>query len=416
MRFLNLSKIKFLKNSFKTFSKTFCIVSTFGLLSANAANIQESQWEQGQTLLTFFEKNRIPLKVYYDLAPEDKELADEIISGSTFYTLYEDSKLLQALIPINENSQLHIFKQGESYGMRAIPVAYFTEERTIALSVENSLYNDIVKLTGDKFLAGDFIHAYKGSVDFRREVQKNDKLAIIYERKYRLGKNFGSPNIKASILNVGKRHQYVIRHEDGQFYDLKGNNLSKYLLTIPLHYKRISSHFSMGRKHPILGYKRPHLGTDYAAPRHTPIRAAGKGKVIFAGTKGGYGKTVIIQHENGYKTLYAHMHKIDRKIRTGVSVAQGRQIGTVGSTGLSTGPHLHFGLYKNGSAVNPVKHLKIAHSKLQGKEKEGFLITAKAYQKALNTALAEGVENQTPFKKMQDGYIVYLNADDKNFN
>ncbi len=299
---------------------------------------------------------------------------------------------------------------------RAIPVAYFTEERTIALSVENSLYNDIVKLTGDKFLANDFIQAHKGSVDFRREVRKNDKLAIIYERKYRLGKNFGSPNIKASILNVGKRHQYVVRHEDGQFYDLKGNNLSKYLLTVPLHYKRISSHFSMGRKHPILGYKRPHLGTDYAAPRHTPIRAAGKGRVIFAGTKGGYGKTVIIQHENGYKTLYAHMQKIDRKIRAGVSVAQGKQIGTVGSTGLSTGPHLHFGLYKNGNAVNPIKHLKIAHSKLKGKEKEEFLMLAKNYQQALNTALTQGIDNQTPFRKIQNGYIVYLNSEDKNLN
>ena len=356
MQFIQLIKQAFLKNSLKTF-----YIFTLGLLSASAAEVQESQWEQGQTLLTFFEKNKIPLKVYYDLVPEDKELADEIISGSTFYTLYEDSKLLQALNPINENSQLHIFKQDDSYSMRAIPVSYFTEERTITLSVENSPYNDIVKLTGDKFLASDFTHAYKGSVNFRREVRKNDKLAIIYERKYRLGKNFGSPNIKASILNVGKRSKYVVRHEDGQFYDLKGNNLSKYLLTIPLHYKRISSHFSMGRKHPILGYKRPHLGTDYAAPRHTPIRAAGKGRVIFAGTKGGYGKTVIIQHENGYKTLYAHMQKIDRRIRTGVNVAQGKQIGTVGSTGLSTGPHLHFGLYKNGSAVNPVKQIGRAH-------------------------------------------------------
>ena len=215
MRLFKIIKSTFFKHSLKT----FCLFGAFGAVCANAANIQESQWEQGQTLLTFFEKNRIPLKVYYDLAPEDKELADEIISGSTFYTLYEDSTLLQALIPINENSQLHIFKEKDSYGMRAIPVAYFTEERTIALSVENSLYNDIVKLTGDKFLANDFIQAYKGSVDFRREVRKNDKLAIIYERKYRLGKNFGSPNIKASILNVGKRHQYVVRHEDGQFYD-----------------------------------------------------------------------------------------------------------------------------------------------------------------------------------------------------
>lgn len=145
--------------------------------------------------------------------------------------------LLQALIPINENSQLHIFKQGNKYGMRAIPIVYFSKEHTISLSVDNSLYNDIIHLTGDSFLASDFIQAYKGNVDFRREVRKGDQLAIIYERKYRLGKNFGAPNIKASTLKVSNNNQYVIRHEDGHFYDLKGNNLSKYLLTIPLQYK-----------------------------------------------------------------------------------------------------------------------------------------------------------------------------------
>ncbi|EEO25305.1 peptidoglycan DD-metalloendopeptidase family protein [Helicobacter winghamensis] len=406
-----LKTSKFFKNTLK-----FCFTfTTFGAFS-HAATIQESKWEQGQTLLTFFEKNAIPLKTYYDLAPEDKELADEIIGGSTYYALYDDSVLLQALIPINENSQLHIFKQGDKYGMRAIPIVYFSKEHTISLSVDNSLYNDIIHLTGDSFLASDFIQAYKGSVDFRREVRKGDQLAIIYERKYRLGKNFGAPNIKASTLKVSNNNQYVIRHEDGHFYDLKGNNLSKYLLTIPLQYKRISSHFSMGRKHPILGYKRPHLGTDYAAPRHTPIRASGNGKVIFAGTKGGYGRTVIIQHDNGYRTLYAHMHKIERGIRAGSQVKQGRKIGTVGSTGLSTGPHLHFGLYKNGNAVNPIKHLRVTQSKLQGKEKESFLATAKTYEKALQAALEEDKLQNTPFKRAKNGYIVYLNQNNENLN
>lgn len=401
----------------KLFKNTLKFFLTFGMFGtfSHAATLQESKWEQGQTLLTFFKKNAIPLKTYYDLAPEDKELADEIISGSTYYTLYDNSTLLQALIPINENSQLHVFKQGDKYGMRAIPIVYFSKEHTISLSVNNSLYNDIARLTGDSFLASDFIQAYKGSVDFRKEVRKGDQLAIIYERKYRLGKNFGAPNIKASTLRVSNNNRYVIRHEDGHFYDLKGNNLTKHLLTVPLQYKRISSHFSMGRKHPILGYKRPHLGTDYAAPRHTPIRAAGNGRVIFAGTKGGYGKTVIIQHDNGYKTLYAHMHKIERSIRTGSQVKQGRKIGTVGSTGLSTGPHLHFGLYKNGNAVNPIKHLKIAHSKLRGKERESFLVNAKNYKEALNTALRED-RLQTPFKRVKDTYIVYLSKDDKNLN
>lgn len=385
--------------------------------SANAAVVKEAKWEQGETLLTFFERNAIPLKTYYNLAREDKELADEIISGSTFYTLYENDVLLQALITINENAQLHIFKEGDSYGMRAIPVVYFAKEHTITLSVENTLYNDIVALTGDSFLAGDFIRAYKGSVDFRREVKKNDQLAVIYERKYRLGKNFGAPNIKASVLKVKNNNRYVIRHDDGNFYDIKGNNLNRYLLTVPLRYKRISSHFSLARKHPILGYKRPHLGTDYAAPRHTPVHAAGKGRVTFAGNKGGYGRTVIIQHENGYRTLYAHLHKIERGIRSGVSVAQGRKIGTVGSTGLSTGPHLHFGLYKNGNAVNPVKHLRIAQSRLKGKEKESFLQQAKVYQGALNTAMAQESIEKFPFKKEHNTQIVYLGQEqDKNLN
>ncbi|MDY3113849.1 MAG: peptidoglycan DD-metalloendopeptidase family protein [Helicobacter sp.] len=385
--------------------KLWCACAFLGI-SANAATLQEAKWESGQTLLTFFEKNQIPLKTYYDLPAEDKELADEIISGSTFYTLYDDKVLLQALIPINESSQLHIYKDSNGYGMRAIPVAYFSKEHTITLSIESSLYNDIVSLTGDKFLAGDVIGAYKGSVNFKKEVRKNDKLAIIYDRKTRLGKHFGTPNIKASILKSNNKEQYVVQHSDGQFYDLKGNSLSKYLLTTPLNYKRISSHFSMGRKHPILGYKRPHLGTDYAAPTGTPIRAAGNGKVIFAGRKGGYGKTVIIQHDNGYKTLYAHMHRIS--VRNGAIVKQGKQIGSVGSTGLSTGPHLHFGLYRNGNAVNPQKHLKLAQTKLVGKEKEAFLQNAKNYQSALIVALKAENGTKFAFKKPRDGYIVYL--------
>ena len=171
----------------------------------------------------------------------------------------------------------------------------------------------------------------------------------------------------------------------------------------------------MGRKHPILGYKRPHLGTDYAAPRHTPIRASGSGRVIFAGRKGGYGNTVIIQHDNGYKTLYAHMHKIDKGIRAGLQVKQGKRIGTVGSTGLSTGPHLHFGLYRNGNAVNPIKYLKIAHSKLQGQEKKSFLINAQNYKHILNVALTEELQN-APFKGLQNTHIVYLNQNNKNLN
>ena len=398
----------------RTFYKRFLEILSCSLLiplSMKAATLQEDKWESGQTLLKFFEKNSIPLKVYYDLAPEDKELADEIIGGSDFYSLYDGNTLLQALIPINENSQLHIYKKDGKYGMRAIPTIYFSKEETLALSIDNSLYNDIVKYTGDSILASEFIQSYKSSIDFRREIHKNDKVAIIYERKYRLGKPFGSPNIKASNLKTKFSENYLVRHKDGHFYDLKGNNLTKYLLTTPLKYKRISSKFSMGRKHPILGITRPHLGVDYAAPRHTPIKAAGKGKVIFAGTKGGYGKTVIIQHSNGYRTLYAHLNAI--KIRSGANVAQGRLIGTVGSTGLSTGPHLHFGLYKNGNAVNPLRHLRVAQSKLDKKEMEFFHPLAQDFKVRLGEVMVQNIELE-PFKKRDASHIVYLDKEQNN--
>ena len=396
------------------FYKRFLKVLSCSLLlplSLKAATLQESKWENGQTLLKFFEKNSIPLKVYYDLAPEDKELADEIIGGSNFYSLYDKGTLLQALIPINETSQLHIYQKDGKYGMRAIPTIFFSKEETIALSVNDSLYNDIVKYTGDRVLASEFTQAYKSSVDFKREIRKEDRLAVIYERKYRLGKPFGNPNIKASILKTRANENYLVRHTDGHFYDLKGNNLTKYLLTTPLKYKRISSKFSMGRKHPILGITRPHLGVDYAAPKHTPIKAAGKGKVIFAGTKGGYGKTVIIQHNNGYRTLYAHLNAI--KIRAGANVSQGRLIGTVGSTGLSTGPHLHFGLYKNGNAVNPLRHLKVAQSKLNKKEMELFSPLAQNFKVRLSEVIVKNIEVE-PFKKRDASHIVYLDNKDSN--
>ncbi|MDE5592251.1 MAG: peptidoglycan DD-metalloendopeptidase family protein [Helicobacter sp.] len=398
----------------KIIKKALFFLFLFSISTLNAATIKEAKWEKGQTLLTFFEKNSIPSKVYYDLPGIDKELADEIISDSTFYTLYEGDKLLQALITINETSQLHIYLKDGDYQIRAIPIIHFTDKKTIALLIDHSLYQDIIKYTGDSLLAADIIQAYKKTINFKKQIKKGDKLAIIYERKYRLGKPLGSPNIQASRLNLSNQNYYIIRHLDGHYYDLEGNNLNQYLLSTPLQYKRISSHFSNARKHPILGYSRPHLGVDYAASMHTTIKAAGKGKVIFAGTKGGYGKTVIIQHENGYKTLYAHMHTIQKGIKAGAFVAQGAKIGTVGSTGLSTGPHLHFGVYKNGNAVNPLKHLQIAQTKLTGVQQQEFLNLAKVYKNELDDTLANNLQT-TPFKQQNNAYIVYLTPEHLSF-
>ncbi len=131
--------------------------------------------------------------------------------------------------------------------------------------------------------------------------------------------------------------------------------MRKAFLRTPVDFARISSHFNLKRKHPVLNRIRAHKGTDYAAPTGTPIKAAGDGKVTWAGTKGGYGRTVMIQHGQSYKTLYAHMRRYGKGIRSGVRVKQGQIIGYVGSSGLATGPHLHYGVKKGRRYMNPLK-------------------------------------------------------------
>ncbi len=364
-----------------------CASLLFGAMS------EERTWNKGATFLTFLEEHGIPASLYYSLPPEDKELAAEIYSGVRFYVLKdeESGEFLQALIPVTEDVQIHIYRESEEkYGISIIPISYFEKNQSIVLSLNSSPYQDILELTGDYSLAGEFVSAYRNSVDFRRNIRKNDKLALIYDRKYRLGKPFGMPSIKASMVETQGKPNFVFLFKDGRYYDESGRERANFLLVTPLHYTRISSRFSTGRRHPILGIVRPHLGVDYAAPKGTPIKAAGNGRVIFAGNKGGYGKTIILAHSDGYKTLYAHLNGYARGIRTGAVVKQGALIGFVGNSGISTGPHLHLGLYKNDRAINPLKSIKITKSALKNREKQEFLELVATYKASLQEVIAKG--------------------------
>jgi murein DD-endopeptidase MepM/ murein hydrolase activator NlpD len=158
----------------------------------------------------------------------------------------------------------------------------------------------------------------------------------------------------------------------------------------PVSYTRISDRFTYKRYHPILKRYRAHLGIDYAAPRGRKIYATASGKVIFKGRKGGYGKTIEIRHEGGFKSLYAHMSGYAPGMRSGKWVKQGTHIGYVGSTGVSTGPHLHFGLYKNGRAINPAKIIRVTKNTLKGSAKKEFI----AHAKEVSQTLLDTIKNK----------------------
>lgn len=353
-------------------------------------------WESGYTLFAFFQKYGIPTSVYYDLPPKDKELTSEIYAGVTYYTLLgKNDELIQALIPIGDGMQIHIFKRDDTYILDFTPMIYFEQEQTISLSIQKSPYQDLLEMTNDSGLVGEFLNAYKNSVNFR-SILKNDKLAIIYERKYRLGKPLKNASIKAAVVEVNKKPHYIFRFNNGRYYNKEGKEIQGFLLQTPVAGARISSRFSLGRKHPILGTIRPHYAVDYAAPKGTPIVAAADGVVIFAGKRGGYGNLIEIRHENNLKTLYAHMNSFATGMRTGKKVKRGQMIGRVGSTGLSTGPHLHFGLYRNNVPINPLSSVKAVSKELQGKEKESFIALTEHFMPYLQNALNRSVNAITP--------------------
>ena len=341
-----------------------------------AAKMDEETWQSGETYLHFLERHNLPAKpLYYDLDKEDQKVTEEIISGVHYQVLRDDNATLeQVLIPVNDELQLHIFKEYQSgnYAFEALPIISETKRESFVLSIENSPYYDILKATGSTKIAQTFISGFKNSLNFRTDLRKGDPLVMVYEQQYRMGKPFSMPKLQVAMIEMRKKRHFVYLNSDDRYYDEKGNEVEGFLLGRPVDNARISSGFTKRRFHPVLKRYRAHLGIDYAARPGTPIRAAGSGRIVFAGYTRGYGNLIKIRHSDGYMTLYAHQKSFRRGIKTGVSVKKGQVIGYVGSTGLSTGPHLHFGLYKNGQAINPARVVRVTTRKLSGEKKKAF--------------------------------------------
>jgi murein DD-endopeptidase MepM/ murein hydrolase activator NlpD len=213
-------------------------------------------------------------------------------------------------------------------------------------TIKSSLFLDGAKQNIPQSTLIELGGLFGWDIDFALDIRQGDKFSLIYEELFLDGERIGFGNILiANFVNRG-RELTAIRYEgkkgEAQYYDPSGHSMRKEFLRNPIDFARISSRFNLRRKHPVLNKFRAHRGTDYAARTGTPIKSTGDGKVIFAGRKGGFGNCVIVQHGSRYQTLYAHLSKFNRKARKGRRVKQGQVIGYVGSTGLATGPHLHF--------------------------------------------------------------------------
>ncbi len=224
----------------------------------------------------------------------------------------------------------------------------------------------------------ELIRAYSWDVDFQRDIRAGDGFEVMFERVFdERGKQVYSGNIQFAALTLsGKRHAiYRYTTPDGvsDYFNEKGQSARKALMRTPINGARLSSGFGR-RRHPVLGYTKMHRGVDFAAPRGTPIYAAGNGTVVKSGRNGAYGNYVRIRHNARYSTAYAHMRRIHKSARPGKRVTQGQIIGYVGTTGRSTGPHLHYEILSNGKRTNPMRVKMPSGRKLKGEELEDFQV------------------------------------------
>jgi murein DD-endopeptidase MepM/ murein hydrolase activator NlpD len=291
-----------------------------------------------------------------DVKPADKYKVYHSTSGKILKFIYMPSPLVNYVA--DRSSTGYIVS-------RLVPEI---EKKEVAVKgeISTSLYGAMETANVDSTTIMNFADMFQWQVDFLTDVRPQDRFLLIYEQLYVEGKAVERGNIIAAAYR-GKVGNYTAIRYKNSYYSPDGSSLKKQFLKAPLRYRRISSHFSYRRRHPILKYVRPHLGIDYAAPYGTPISSIGSGKVIYAGWKGGYGKTVVVRHNSIYTTQYGHLSKYARNIRKGVYVKQGQDIGYVGSSGVSTGPHLDFRINKYGKPVNFLK-LKLPPAKSVNKE------------------------------------------------
>jgi len=278
----------------------------------------------------------------------------------------KNNSIVSVLYPINNTLSVEIRKNRDTIEIKENILKLNKKEVVVKNTIKNNLYSAAIEVGIEPNIIIEFARIYGFEIDFQRDIRKGDTFEIYYEKfidDNTVVRDTGK--IIYAHMNVNNKEINLYNFKDKNeigYYDISGKSIVKSLMKTPINGARLSSSFGM-RKHPILGFNKMHRGTDFAAPTGTPIMASGSGTVTRARWCGGGGNCVKIRHNSTYETIYAHMSKFARGIKEGRKVNQGQIIGYVGSTGLSTGPHLHYEVIVNGKKVNSQK-LKLPSGKI----------------------------------------------------
>ena len=315
----------------------------------------------GDSLYLIFKRLGLPLR---DLAlmtgvkPLAKKLARIAPRQEIEFYVDTESRLTRLVHRLDRLRSLHVFREGDAFAFEEVVEPPEVAVATASGVIDTSLFEAGQHAGLSDNLIMQMAEIFGWDVDFALDIRAGDRFALVFEEQFKDGQKIGEgPIIAAEFTNRGHRIRavrYVDSTGGADYFTPDGRSMRKAFLRTPVNFTRISSRFSFSRRHPILHKMRAHRGVDYAAPRGTAVKASGDGRVVSAGRNGGYGRTVVLRHGSVYTTLYAHLSRFSKGIRPGKRVEQGQTIGYVGSSGLATGPHLHYEFRVRGIHRDPL--------------------------------------------------------------
>lgn len=343
------------------------------------------------TLSHFFETNHLKhsdLEVlsHLDLA---KHYLNALIPGKAIaYALDTQGVLIHMALSLAQGNTLNIDRQGDTLKAHLTRPETASSIEYASNTIRHSLHQSASKAGLSPAQIAELTKIFHQKINFSRDIRPGDRFSVLLENTYHNGVKTGTGHILAADFTNHGTHYQAIRYQlpgqDPTYFSPDGHSLKHQFLEKPLQYNRISSYFSFSRIDPILHKLHPHLGIDFAAPRGTPVHSISEGKIAYIGKKGGYGNVAIIQYGTHYRALYGHLSHFAKNLRAGSTVNEGQTIAYVGSTGWSTGPHLHYSFYVDGVPQNPLK-VKLPESvQMPKRYLSAFHLKAKALLAELN--------------------------------
>jgi len=352
---------------------------------------REERIQRGETQAGLLERLGVedPAAIRYLRSTRDARSLFQLVPGRTVSAETTADGQLVTLRYLNSNTLMTVTREGESFS--ATEQAAELETRVIfaAGEIRSSLFAATDRLNVPDAITLQMVEVFSTDIDFHKDLRKNDSFSLVYEMHYDRGEPVRSGRLlSAEFVNQGKTLNavwFAANDSEGSYYTLDGKNIRKAFLRSPLEFSRITSGFSAARYHPILQTWRAHTGVDFAAPIGARIKATADGMVDYAGVQGGYGNVVILRHQSKFTTLYAHMSGFASGIRKGARVQQGDIIGSVGMTGLTTGPHVHYEFRVNNVHRDPLSIAVPVAFPITPEHKQQFLQAAAPHARTMAT-------------------------------